>query len=79
MVYTVEIIKFLTMFYRREHLHGLVQDCSISSALAMEILQSCTKPSLCGQDGIIGYHYMAAIVVKPFISWVQSQIHVELW
>ena len=25
---------------------GLVQDCSISSALAMEILQSCTKPSV---------------------------------
>ena len=26
------------------HIDGLVQDCSISSALAMEILQSCTKP-----------------------------------
>ena len=25
---------------------GLVEDCSISSALAMEILQSCTKPSI---------------------------------
>ena len=25
---------------------GLVQDCSISSALAMEILQSCTKLSI---------------------------------
>ena len=24
---------------------GLVQDCSNSSALAMELLQSCTKPS----------------------------------
>ena len=27
------------------HIDGLMQDCSISSALAMEILQSCTKPS----------------------------------
>ena len=27
--------------------HGLVQDCSNSSALAMEILQSCSKPSIC--------------------------------
>ena len=27
-----------------EYIDGLVQDCSISSALAMEILQSCTKP-----------------------------------
>ena len=30
----------------RYHADGLVQDCSISSALAMEILQSCTKPSM---------------------------------
>ena len=28
---------------------GLVQDCSISRALAMEILQSCTKPWKCGR------------------------------
>ena len=26
------------------YIDGFVQDCSISSALAMEILQSCTKP-----------------------------------
>ena len=30
------------------HNVGLVQDCSISSVLAMEILQSCTKPSVYG-------------------------------
>ena len=29
------------------HIDGLVQGYSISSALAMEILQSCTKPSIC--------------------------------
>ena len=28
------------------HIDSLVQDCSISSALAMEILQYCTKPSV---------------------------------
>ena len=28
------------------HINGLVQDCSNSSALAMELLQSCTKPSI---------------------------------
>ena len=28
------------------HIDGLVQDCSISSALVMEILQPCTKPSI---------------------------------
>ena len=29
------------------HIEGLVQDGSICSALAVEILQSCTKPSIC--------------------------------
>ena len=29
------------------HLNGLDQDCSNSSALAMELLQSCTKQSIC--------------------------------
>ena len=29
------------------HIDGLVQDCSNFSALAMELLQSCTKPSIC--------------------------------
>ena len=29
----------------RHESNGLVQDCSNSSALAMELLQSCTKPS----------------------------------
>ena len=31
------------------HLGGLVQDCSTSSALAMELLQSCTQPSILHQ------------------------------
>ena len=29
-----------------EHIDGLVQDCGSSSALAMELLRSCTKPSI---------------------------------
>ena len=29
------------------HIDGWVQDCSNSSALAMELLQYCTKPSTC--------------------------------
>ena len=29
-----------------EYTDGVVQDCSNSSALAMELLKSCTKPSL---------------------------------
>ena len=31
----------------REHFDGLVQDCSNSIAYAMELLQSCTKSSIC--------------------------------
>ena len=30
----------------RLHIDGLGQDCSNCSALAMELLQSCTKPSI---------------------------------
>ena len=30
-----------------KYIDGLVQDCSISIANALEILQSCTKPSIC--------------------------------
>ena len=40
---------------------GLVQDYSISSALAMDILQSCTKPSIeidIIDNGIIEILYM---------------------
>ena len=29
-----------------ENIDGSVQDCSISSALAMEMLRSCTKPPI---------------------------------
>ena len=34
------------------HVDGLVQDCSISSANALEILQSCTKLSICNFEVI---------------------------
>ena len=33
--------------YFKPHINNLVQDCSNSSALAMELLQSCTKPLIC--------------------------------
>ena len=32
--------------FDRDYIDGLVQDCSNSSALAMELLQSCAKPSI---------------------------------
>ena len=41
------ILYTVSMRSASRDIDGLVQDCSISSALAMEILQSCTKPSMC--------------------------------
>ena len=54
------------------HFDCLVQDCSNSSGLAMESLQSCTKPSICK------YHYiwdtrLMDIVRKagtPLLKWI---------
>ena len=42
---------------------GLVQDCSISIALAMEILQSCTKPSIYHIYIIYIYHIYINVCV----------------
>ena len=35
-------------FHYKEKIDGLVQDCSNSIANALELLQSCTKPSVMG-------------------------------
>ena len=35
----------IDLICRSEKFDGLMQECSNSSALAMELLQSCTKPS----------------------------------
>ena len=37
--------------YDDHYIDGLVHGCSNSSVLAMELLQSCTKPSICHYDG----------------------------
>ena len=34
------------LWIEENYVDGLVQDCSNSSALALELLQSCTKPSM---------------------------------
>ena len=35
-----------------DYINGLMQDCSNSSASAVELLQSCTKPSISWQNDI---------------------------
>ena len=43
----VKITKFRGLdFYSISYIDGLVQDCSNSSAFAMELLQSCNKTSI---------------------------------
>ena len=37
----------LSQWEKMLHIDGLVQDCSISSANALEIMQFCTKPLIC--------------------------------
>ena len=39
-------VLFCNSLHFHEHVDGLVQDCGNSSALAMELLQSCTKQSI---------------------------------
>ena len=40
-------------------MHGLMQACSISIVNALEILQSCTKPSKCGsvKEGVVAIFF----------------------
>ena len=47
MVYKVTQMGEMGVPFSFSDVNDLVQDCSIASALAMEILQSCTKPSMC--------------------------------
>ena len=49
-----------------KYINGLVQDCSISSALAMKILQSCIKPSI----HVYSYH---SFYHSSTLSW-----HIQL-
>ena len=37
---------------QKDHVDGLMQDCSNSSVLAMELLQSGTEPLICELNGI---------------------------
>ena len=69
---------FISLFYTHSiHLDitqhpidGLVLDCSISSALALEILQSCSKPLKCNMNPQVSKYYP----VTPFSVESMTQI-----
>ena len=46
------------------NIDGLVQDCSNSSALAMKLLQSCTKPSIFSVLFFINHMFFSVNVNK---------------
>ena len=55
------------------HVDGLVQDCSNSSALAMELLQSSTKPSMCYLH--IFYPVTYHVVEHYFSFWLTYHMY----
>ena len=77
---------FLT---QKSHIDGLVQDCSNSSALALELLQSCAKPSIyqCSSTRLWYLQYISnggtMSYTKPLIynQWVSyiSSSEVTIW
>ena len=61
--------------------HGLVQDCSISSTLAMEILQSCIKLSIWNNQCIQAYfsqNWYALVVMAELIFFIKLLIMVGI-
>ena len=68
----------LGIMYLKYHkyIDALVHDCCISSVLAMEVLQSCIKPSTCwlqndlGEIFIQDHHIqLSAVITRSNITW----------
>ena len=49
---------------QKDHADGLMQDCSNSSVLAMELLQSGTEPSICELNGIYCKYFFKCFVLN---------------
>ena len=56
----------LTQWRRVIRIDGLVQDCSNSIANALELLQSCTKPSM-----------YALVNGKPLLEMISTYCHID--
>ena len=66
------IVAHVTIWVSWKYLDGLVQDCSNSIANALELLQSCTKPSiytycgLCDQTpATVGHMHVLGHLGRP--------------
>ena len=60
---------------RHSHVDGLVQNCSIPSVIAMEILQSGTKPSVYHNIYTVINYRVTKIVSRYISSYVTSYFH----
>ena len=56
---------------KKTYIDGLVQNCSNSSALAMELLQSCAKPSICLCSSLAGRNtgYIYFLTYLDVMTW----------
>ena len=51
------------------HIDGLVQSCSKAVANALELLQSCTEPPICGWPNSFRVILTSRVFVASFIAW----------
>ena len=56
------------LWFETVEIDGLVQDCSNSSALAVELLQFCTKPSKCNRNFIVNLRVIFCEVYNVTLS-----------
>ena len=55
-----------------EHFDGLVQERRNSSALAMELHLSCTKPSICEISITYDFHHILQVIIKDFANQTKT-------
>ena len=63
--------------FLKELFYGLAQDCGISSALAMEILQPCTKPSI--SVFLLKFQFNLSMVHSTKCHWHCTDIMIWCW
>ena len=62
-IYCLVHVKYIIVY-----IDGLVQDCSISSALAMEMLQSCTEPLIYYNDVAWVSLHLISLITLLFVQ-----------
>ena len=73
-----------TQCYKNAHAHieGLAQDCNNSIANALELLQSCAKPSICCHTpftGLVSFLFQIPAVRWPVISQTSRCVGTWMW